>query len=171
MKLTRRQFTRAATGSVALTILGCGSGEPRAQGADGEAADDGAPPLEGAPDAPTEPGTRTSNKSRMAEEPFLAGPLEQYRAPGVYHTFKTYDPLDEANKGVWLVSDGTHLIALAAMCTHNFCTTDWNPDEQHFKCPCHKSEFDMLGINQPGGKAKRPLDRCKMRLVDTAEGM
>ncbi len=71
---------------------------------------------------------------------------------------------------MWLVSDGKALVALSATCTHLGCTTPYLADQKAFRCPCHGSQFSPEGINAPGGRAKRPLERCTVRLVDTDSG-
>ncbi|MCX5660509.1 MAG: Rieske (2Fe-2S) protein [Planctomycetota bacterium] len=142
MALTRREFTTASGAIVALTVLGAGCSR-----------EDPKPP----PGA-NGPGGKKDRKAKLATEPFTVGPLAKYAAPGVYTDIK------EA-KGVWLVSDGKALVALSATCTHSGCTTDYDADNKSFECPCHSSEFDLQGINHEGGKAKRPLERCKVELV------
>ena len=141
LHLTRREFA-AAGAVVSLTVLGCGE----RNGSSRRAA--GSPP----------------------PEPFFAGPLEQYRNPGVYDRFVTDDADDPANKGVWLVSDGKRLVAILARCTHLGCTTEWDAELQRFVCPCHGSQFDVQGVNEPGAKAKRPLERCTVSLAEAPDG-
>jgi Rieske Fe-S protein len=145
MPLTRRQFTLAST-SIALTILGC----------DSRAAD------EAPAQAPPEGGNRGKNRANLATEPFRVGPPDKYKQAKLYADYK-------ADKGVWLVSDGKALVALSATCTHNGCTTHYAEDKQVFDCPCHHSHFSLAGDNLEG-KAKRPLERCALKLVQTDAG-
>jgi Rieske Fe-S protein len=152
MSLTRRQFTLAST-SIALTVMGC----------DSQASDDGsaaqAAPQEGGPSGG---GGKGKNRANLATEPFRVGSPGQYKQAKLYADYK-------ADKGVWLVSDGKTLVALSATCTHNGCTTHHVEDKQIFDCPCHHSHFGLTGDNLEG-KAKRPLERCALKLVKTDTG-
>ncbi len=138
--MTRRSFNHALTGAVLTVSL------PPLVGCDNDA--DSAPHS-----------TRKRAKSRLATAPFIVGPIEAYRQPGVYTDFW-------AESDVYLVSTGRSLIALAAVCTHLGCTVHWLNEQQAFQCPCHESRFDANGVNQPGAKAKTPLQRCALRLVN-----
>lgn len=145
MDLTRRQFNTAAA-FVSLTVFGCDSH-----------AEQSATPRD---DQDEE---KRKNKARLATEPFIVGPITKYRGRGVYEQYKP-------EKGVWLVSDGKQLIAFSASCTHIDCTTHWLADRGMFECPCHKSRFGTNGRQQEGSKAKRPLERCAIRQVNTGSG-
>ena len=68
---------------------------------------------------------------------------------------------------IWVVRDAEGLFVVYARCTHLGCTPDWKPSENKFKCPCHGSGYDSMGINFEG-PAPRPLDRAKVEL--DAEG-
>lgn len=139
--LTRRRFTAATAAALAMTAWSC----------DGQAGS-----------SQTQPTAKTDeenkDKANLATEPFLIGPLDRYQTSGIYPDYK-------AEKGVWIISDGAELVVLSATCTHLACTTKLAPDQQHFFCPCHESRFDLGGINL-SGKAKRPLERCALRVVD-----
>lgn len=100
---------------------------------------------------------------KLANEPFLIGPADQYRETGLDQRF-------HATHGVWLVSDGRKLVALSAMCTHLGCATEWDDSAKLFNCPCHRSRFTLDGINGEDDKAKRPLERCALNVVDTDDG-
>jgi len=141
--LTRRQFNFAATATVALTVLGCGESSP--------SAGSGASTTASRPkDAP------------VPDKPFDVGSLSQFASPGVHDRFAQ-------SHRVWLISDGTQLVALANICTHNGCALDLQEDKAGFACPCHESEFDAAGKNV-AGRAKRPLERWAIERVDTADG-
>ena len=58
------------------------------------------------------------------------------------------------------------MAALSAVCTHNGCGTRYDTMSRIFKCPCHSSTFSIEGLNHSGGKAKRPLERCRIGLAD-----
>lgn len=48
-------------------------------------------------------------------------------------------------------------LAVHTRCTHLACRVSWDEDEKRFICPCHGSQFDLVGdvLNDP---APRPLD-------------
>lgn len=146
--ITRRQFTVGTTSVVALTVLGCDS---RADQADKTLSNKGG--SQGKADG------KKKSKANLATEPFLVGQPGRYTKPGVYTEYK-----DE--KGIWLISDGRVLVALSATCTHLACSTDFDPENNRFDCPCHESRFSLEGINDKYAKAKRPLERCTVRLVN-----
>ena len=133
MPITRRQFAAAAGSVFALTVLGCGDESGPATGS----------------------GRRKNQKLTLPDKPFTVQTPGNYKNPGVYETFRE-------SHGIWLVSDGTQLVALSAVCTHNGCGTAYDPQAQLFVCPCHSSTFTTDGLNQPNGKAKRPLERCRI---------
>ena len=51
------------------------------------------------------------------------------------------------------------VLIYSAVCTHTGCTVQSRlPDERHFRCPCHLSQFAALDEGEVrGGPAKRPL--------------
>lgn len=148
MSLTRRDFSHAAGVGVALSLLGCD--RRISQTAEAAPAAGGGGPSGG------------KNKG-LAKEPFLAGAPAAYAKKGLYDAYKK-------DYGVWLVSDGQRLVALSATCTHTGCSTAWDADKSQYVCPCHKSRFELAGENIEGGKAKRPLERCALSLVDADGG-
>jgi len=142
MPLTRREFNAATTASIALTVLGCDSSTSQSN-------DKGS--------------SNPSHKAHLATQAFLIGSPDRYATPGLYPGF-------EEEMGVWVVSDGQTLVVLSATCTHLACSTQWDAANQEFMCPCHESRFDLQGINGEDSKAKRPLERCALRLIDTSTG-
>lgn len=56
-------------------------------------------------------------------------------------------------------------LAVYQRCTHLGCSINWEPDQNHFFCPCHASSFDMHGDveNPPAPKA---LDTFAVQLVN-----
>ena len=148
MSMTRREFSGSVGAGLALLVLGCGGDDQQAAQAHGDE---------------DHLDKKNKNKANLATEPFLIGPVAKYREAGMYEQYKK-------DKGVWLISDGQSLVALSATCTHLACTTHWKAGDEQFSCPCHKSRFDFGGMNLEGSKAKRPLERCSVRLVETKEG-
>jgi Rieske Fe-S protein len=142
MTLSRRDFTVAAGSVVALTLLGCDQSSS---------------------DAPDSANAKPIPRIKLADQPFIAGPIDQYKAAGVYTDFRD-------TKAVFLVSDGKVLLAFNATCTHSGCTTQWEPDQKDFKCPCHKSLFGLDGAVIGKAPAKRPLERLAIALVAPAPG-
>lgn len=157
MSMTRREFTAATASTVTLTVLGCDDGRAAEQARQLEEATAAAQRL-----AAKE--KQDPKKANLATEPFLIGRADRYFKPGVYDEYKK-------EKGVWIVSDGKELVVFSATCTHLACTTELDLSKQLFKCPCHKSGFDFQGMNTKGSKAKRPLERCALRLVDSGPGV
>ncbi len=92
---------------------------------------------------------------------FKAGFPEDYE-PGV---------VDERWKekfGVWMVRTPEGIYALSTTCTHLGCTPNWLPTEEKFKCPCHGSGFNKVGINFEG-PAPRPLERYRISLAEDGQ--
>lgn len=58
--------------------------------------------------------------------------------------------------------DGT-LLAHSNICTHLACIAHWEPEAQHFFCPCHDGVYDRLG-NVVSGPPPRPLDRYEVKV-------
>jgi Rieske Fe-S protein len=157
MDINRRQLVAAAAITALATACGLSRFAQRSV-----AATSASPPDEDTLSLNAD-NKKKDNKAHLATEPFLIGPTRQYLNPGLYAAYKE-------QKGVWIISDGRALVALSATCTHLACTTRWEPDNNLFKCPCHKSRFSPEGINQEGSKAKRPLERCTLTMKDTPQG-
>ena len=51
----------------------------------------------------------------------------------------------------------------SAHCTHMGCVLNFDEDSKQFKCPCHKSRFD-IGGKRLKGPAKRDLDRVAFKI-------
>jgi Rieske Fe-S protein len=70
--------------------------------------------------------------------------------------------LDEATKA--RAAEG--ILAFSAICTHQQCpVTEWRPDTNHLRCPCHESEFDPRADGKPvGGPARRKLASLPVKL-------
>ena len=62
---------------------------------------------------------------------------------------------------VWIVRNEEGIYALLAKCTHLGCTPTWFEGENHFKCPCHGSNFSVEG-DVVAGPAPEPLFRVSI---------
>lgn len=142
MSISRREFTLGATSLVALTVLGCSDENAPGQGANAQ-----------------DLGRKKPKKPPLPKEIFTVGSPDQYRNPGVYDQFNKTHRL-------WLVSNGSKLVALVDVCTHLGCEVEWFSETNLFECPCHSSQFDAQGTNLEGGKAERPLERYAISLID-----
>lgn len=152
MPISRRRFTVATSCAVTLTVLGC---DGRWGQADTRASESSATDLVKAKDEKDDPRPKSS---KLAKEPFLIGPPARYKNAGVY--------TDHKEQGVWIVSDGRALVVLNATCTHLACATKLDLPNGYFICPCHESRFSFQGIHKRGSKAKRPLERCALGMVE-----
>jgi menaquinol-cytochrome c reductase iron-sulfur subunit len=64
------------------------------------------------------------------------------------------------------VADGkSNVVAFNAECPHLGCFVDFNPADQHFECPCHKSAFSKDG-EKLYGPSRRGLDSLRVKLQD-----
>lgn len=70
--------------------------------------------------------------------------------------------------GTWVIRTSEGIYALSTICTHLGCTPNWLPTEEKFKCPCHGSGFNKVGINFEG-PAPRPLERYRISLVEDGQ--
>jgi Rieske Fe-S protein len=77
------------------------------------------------------------------------GPAADYPAGTVSTKFM-------GQNGIVITNESGPVIAILNKCTHLGCPTDWKTDINQFVCPCHKSQFNIIG--QPTkGPAKRPM--------------
>ncbi len=60
-------------------------------------------------------------------------------------------------RDVWVVNHSTDVTVFSPICPHLGCRYNWNPQDQHFECPCHGSVFAKDG-KVLHGPAPRPLD-------------
>ena len=67
------------------------------------------------------------------------------------------DPADMEDETLERSAEG--VLIYSAICTHRGCTiASWKPEEQHFRCHCHLSEFAPLDSARPqNGPAKKSL--------------
>jgi len=57
----------------------------------------------------------------------------------------------------------SNVVAFNAECPHLGCFVDYNPADQHFECPCHKSAFAKDGARIEG-PSRRGLDSLHVKL-------
>lgn len=57
----------------------------------------------------------------------------------------------------WLQRKGDEITCLSSVCPHLGCAIDYDPGDERFHCPCHKSEFEATG-KKLSGPSKRGLD-------------
>ena len=68
---------------------------------------------------------------------------------------------------VYLVRTSAGFYAVSAVCTHLGCITQWKPDADQIRCPCHGSKFTRDG-KKVEGPAPRSLPHFAISL--TADG-
>jgi hypothetical protein len=95
-------------------------------------------------------------------EPFTAGPVDAFREPGVYREFV-------ADHGVYLVSNGEHLVALAADSPTGDEPVVYDEVSGLFRCRAAGSMFSRDGLVWGSGFAERSLDRCRVRVARSGE--
>jgi Rieske Fe-S protein len=77
------------------------------------------------------------------------GPASNYPA-GTANTSQV------ATYGIVVTNDSGVPLAIRPKCTHKGCTAKWDDKDFRFECPCHGSEFNLLG-QAIRGPAKKPL--------------
>jgi Rieske Fe-S protein len=62
--------------------------------------------------------------------------------------------------GVFLVGAEEGPAAFASRCPHLGCIVDHRPGSEHFRCPCHGSQFDLTGrrVKGPATRGMTALD-------------
>ncbi len=86
-----------------------------------------------------------------------AGSTDTYR-PGTVAAFVT------GQFYLVCLEDGGFL-ALSGKCTHLGCAVPWDKEVNKFICPCHASEFDIMG-NVLSSPAPRALDLFEVTIVN-----
>jgi menaquinol-cytochrome c reductase iron-sulfur subunit len=67
-------------------------------------------------------------------------------------------------RNVWVLRRSPSKITVfSPICPHLGCEYTWDPQTNHFECPCHGSVFAIDG-KVLGGPAPRPLDTLPIRL-------
>ena len=65
---------------------------------------------------------------------------------------------------VWVLKQGVSKVTVySPVCPHLGCYYNWNPESEHFECPCHASVF-LLNGKVISGPAPRPLDTLPVKL-------
>jgi menaquinol-cytochrome c reductase iron-sulfur subunit len=62
----------------------------------------------------------------------------------------------------WVFERQGALHALSTSCPHLGCAIDFAPTEGAFKCPCHRSAFDLSG-EVKAGPSPRPMDSLEVQ--------
>ncbi|HYF91950.1 MAG TPA: Rieske 2Fe-2S domain-containing protein [Symbiobacteriaceae bacterium] len=86
-------------------------------------------------------------------------------APVKLSEIKVGDVIPVREGKFYLTRTDDGLLALYWKCVHLGCTVPWNEAERQFKCPCHRSTYEITGQNI-AGPATRPLDLMEI----TVEG-
>jgi Rieske Fe-S protein len=67
--------------------------------------------------------------------------------------------------GIIIANDSGTRVALRSKCTHLGCTElKWDEKIRGYECPCHHSQFSLLGISTKG-PAKKPLAKVVCQQV------
>jgi menaquinol-cytochrome c reductase iron-sulfur subunit len=61
----------------------------------------------------------------------------------------------------WVHESGGKLSALSTSCPHLGCAVDFDAGKNEFKCPCHRSAFDLSG-KVKAGPSPRPMDSLEL---------
>jgi len=61
----------------------------------------------------------------------------------------------------WVLELGGKLQAFSTSCPHLGCAVDFDAEAGKFKCPCHRSAFDIGGAVE-AGPSPRPLDTLEL---------
>jgi menaquinol-cytochrome c reductase iron-sulfur subunit len=61
----------------------------------------------------------------------------------------------------WVLERDSKLHALSTSCPHLGCAIDYAANERVFKCPCHRSAFDLAGT-VTAGPSPRPMDSLEV---------
>jgi menaquinol-cytochrome c reductase iron-sulfur subunit len=69
-----------------------------------------------------------------------------------------------AVSSVWVIRNSpTEVTVYSPVCPHLGCYYNWNPQNEHFECPCHNSVFSISG-KVLAGPSPRPLDTLSSRI-------
>jgi menaquinol-cytochrome c reductase iron-sulfur subunit len=69
-----------------------------------------------------------------------------------------------AVSSVWVVRNSpAEITVYSPVCPHLGCYYNWNPQNEHFECPCHNSVFSING-KVLAGPSPRPLDTLSSRI-------
>jgi cytochrome b6-f complex iron-sulfur subunit len=69
-------------------------------------------------------------------------------------------------QGILIINNGTKIVALSSICTHQGCTVGYNSTAGDIECPCHGSVYSTSGsvINGP---APLPLKSYPVTITGT----
>lgn len=73
---------------------------------------------------------------------------------------------DQFGQGIMVNLPGKGLVAYSDVCTHLSCAVLYQPDSQHFFCPCHEGHFDAFTGNVLAGPPTRPLPIIELQIRD-----
>jgi len=102
-------------------------------------------------------------------------PLAALPADGVPHAFPVVSDIVDgwtrlANQRCGMIyltrndaGGKSDVVAFNAECPHLGCFVDFNPSDQHFECPCHKSAFGIDGAKLYG-PSRRGLDSLPVEI-------
>lgn len=62
----------------------------------------------------------------------------------------------------WVLEREGELVAYSTSCPHLGCAVDFDGDDGVFKCPCHRSEFQLDGV-AAAGPSPRALDTLEVQ--------
>jgi len=68
-------------------------------------------------------------------------------------------------QNILIINNGTKIIALSAICTHQGCTVAYNASNADIECPCHGSVYSTSG-SVLVGPAPSPLRSYPVTLTD-----
>jgi cytochrome b6-f complex iron-sulfur subunit len=68
-------------------------------------------------------------------------------------------------QNILIINNGTKIIALSAICTHQGCTVAYNASKDDIECPCHGSVYSSSG-SVLVGPAPSPLRSYPATLTD-----
>jgi cytochrome b6-f complex iron-sulfur subunit len=92
------------------------------------------------------PGVRAVDSQGNPIAPNTVTPEHPFPAEGLSKI--TYLVIQENSK--------TPMYGIRPVCTHLGCTVEWKSDVNRFICPCHGSEYDLIGRVEKG-PANKPL--------------
>jgi menaquinol-cytochrome c reductase iron-sulfur subunit len=73
---------------------------------------------------------------------------------------------ETALRSAWAIKhSSSEVTVFSPICPHLGCGYNWDPQTEHFECPCHGSVFDRDG-KVLAGPAPRPLDTLPAKIED-----
>jgi len=101
---------------------------------------------------------------------FRAGEFGGKFTLGAATVLPSMDALPLANPAgkFWLVNTAQGPKALYMVCTHLGCLYKWDIALNHFKCPCHNSEYSREG-DYIAGPTSRSLDQFAVEIIENGK--